>query len=144
MSDRRPEVEACVTRLLSRRDHSTGELRAKLTKREFPADLIEAVIADYVDRGWVDDHAFAAHQAGLLADRGWGPIQIRQRLIKHGVERDLAATTVDALDVRWEDAARDRLAQKFDELAPEDRERAYRHLVYRGFSSDTARRAIFD
>ncbi len=143
MTDR-PEVEACVSRLLSRRDHSTGELRTKLDRRGFDASAIEEVIADYVDRGWVNDVAFARHQAQILADRGWGPTQIRAKLVRHGVSHELAKSTLASLDVDWVVAARARLAQKFGELGRDDGERAFRHLCYRGFSNDVARRAIFD
>lgn len=144
MTDRRPEAEACVTRFLSRRDHSTGELRAKLSKRGFESDLIESVIAACVDAGWVNDEAFAQHQAEVLADQGWGPAQIRAKLQRHGVDNGLATTTIDALDVDWIDAARGRVARKFGDLEDGDHERAFRHLTYRGFSPNTARRAIFD
>lgn len=131
-------------RFLSRRDHSSGELRQKLFKREYDRELVEEVIADFIDRGWVDDEKFASHQARLLVDRGWGPMQIRQRLEKHGVDRELAADSVEQLGVNWVDVARARLETKFGELERDDHERAYRHLTYRGFSPHTARRAIFD
>lgn len=143
MTDR-ADAEASVTRFLARRDHSTGELRKKLAKRGYDADLIEDVIADCVDAGWVDDEAFATHQARILADKGWGPFQVRSKLERHGVPRDLAEQTVDSLGEDWTANARRRLRTKYGELADDDRERAFRHLTYRGFPGAIARRAIFD
>lgn len=131
-------------RFLARRDYSTGELRTKLTARGFDRDLVEAVIADCVEHGWVNDEAFALHQSQILADRGWGPAQIRKKLVKHGISNDLAKRTIDVLDVDWLEAARRRISRKFDDPRGEDRERAFRHLTYRGFSSDVARRAVLD
>ena len=144
MTNPKIDAEACVMRLLARRDHSTGELRAKLKQRDFDKALIEEVIADLVEHGWVNDKAFATHQAELLVARGWGPIQIRKKLTNHGVDHDLAANVIDDLDVDWVEAARDRVQRKFGELERGQQEKAFRHLTYRGFPADSARRAIFD
>lgn len=143
MTDR-VDAETCVLRLLSRRDHSTGELREKLHKRGFSAEVIEAVVADCVACGQVDDDAFARHQAAVLVEQGWGPIQIRERLVRHGIERDHAAATLNELEVDWVTRARARVAQKYGTLEPGDHERAFRHLTYRGFPGSVARRALFD
>lgn len=142
MTDR-ADAEACVTRLLSFRDHCTGELRAKLRDRRFADELIEEVIADLVAQGYVDDDAFARHQARVLASQEWGPVQIRGKLAQHGVPRETAQQAVEDLDIDWVAVARGRLGRKFGELDVTQRERAYRHLVQRGFAPATARRAIF-
>jgi len=97
-----------------------------------------------LDRMRLEQGLDAEHQAELLVDRGWGPAQVRAKLMQHGVSSSLAADTVDRLGAHWVDVARARLRQKFGELEEGDRERAYRHLVYRGFAPAVARSAIFD
>lgn len=138
-------MEASATRFLARRGHSTGELRKKLRKRDFPDPLIEQVLDDFVERGWLDDEEFATHQAELLARKQWGPFKIRAKLTHHGVPDRIAEDAVAALDVDWLEVALQRVRGKYGELEDDrDRQRAYRHLTYRGFSSRTARAVVFD
>lgn len=132
-------------RFLARRGHSSGELARKLRKRDFPDDLIERVIADFTERGWLDDAEFASHQAQILARKEWGPHKIRAKLRHHGVPDTIAEDAVAALDVSWVELALARVDSKYGELSDDrDRQRAYRHLTYRGFSSRTARAVLFD
>jgi regulatory protein len=139
------DVEASAMRFLARRGHSTGELRKKLRRRDFPDDLIDQVIDDFTDRGWLDDVEFAQHQAEILARKEWGPGQIRAKLEKHGVPSTVAEDAVATLNVSWLELAVSRVRGKYGELdSDRDRQRAFRHLTYRGFSARTARAVIFD
>jgi regulatory protein len=148
MSDDEPtitDVEASAMRFLARRGHSTGELRKKLQRREFPDDLIEQVLCDFTERGWLDDQEFAEHQAQILVRKEWGPNKIRAKLRKHGVPETIAEDVVAALDVVWVEIALSRVRSKYGELEDDrDRQRAFRHLTYRGFSGRTARAVVFD
>ncbi len=144
MKKERLDIEACVMRLLGMRDHSSGELRDKLRKRDFDRDLIDEVLAFLVDTGWVNDVAFAEHQAAILVDRGWGPLQIRKKLCKHGISRQLASSTVEALGADWVGRARAQVQRRFGDLDYDDHPRAFRHLEHRGFPASISRRALFD
>ena len=142
-------IENAAVRYLSRRDYSTGELRDKLTKKGFEAEAVEAVIATLVERDWVDDARFAHTQAEILVRKGWGPLQISRKLQHHGVPRDLADEAVEAMgeETSWSEACRERLERKFapaEELSQEEKEKAYRHLMYRGFPGGIIRRVLFD
>ena len=144
MNDEREATEARAALLLGQRDHSTDELRTKLIRKGFASEHVESVLDDFVSRGWLDDRNFARRQAEILAEQQWGPHQIRAKLMKHGVDGDLASDTVDGLDVDWTDLARQRVLRKYGELDSDDVERAYRHLSYRGFPGAVARRVVFD
>ena len=138
-------IEGKAMSFLARRAYAVDELRRKLLQRDFDPQLVEEVLADYIGRGWLDDEEFAAHQAELLAAKGWGPSRIRSKLIDHGVARDIAAASVDALDVDWRALARARVLRRFGELREDrDRQRAFRHLTTRGFSSQIARQVVLD
>ncbi|MEZ4461835.1 MAG: regulatory protein RecX [bacterium] len=140
MEHTKQDVDAAAAGFLARRDHSRAELRAKLMKREFPADLVDDVLNDYVERGWLNDSGFASHQAEILARKGWGPLQIQNKLTQHGVGRDDARAATDALEVDWESAARARVEGRF---RAGDEAKAYRHLVQRGFLQGVARKVAF-
>lgn len=138
-------IEGKAMSFLARRAYAVDELRGKLRQRDFDPQLIEEVLADYVERGWLDDEEFAAHQAGLLAEKGWGPSRICSKLVDHRVPGDIASAAVDALDVDWRALARTRVERRFGELRDDrDRQRAFRHLTGRGFPSHLARQVVLD
>lgn len=143
------EIENAAVRYLSRRDYSSGELRDKLKKKGFASHAVDQVLAALVERGWIDDERFARAQSEILVRKGWGPLQISRKLQHHGVPRDLADHTLEALaeETSWPEACRERLERKFGpaaDLSQEEKEKAYRHLKYRGFAGATIRRVLFD
>lgn len=140
MDNSKDDVDGAAAAILARRDHSRGELRAKLLQRGFEAGLVDEVLADYEARGWLNDESFARQQAEILARKAWGPLQIQAKLGQHGVKRDLASRVADELDVDWEELARRRVATKF---RAGDAAKAYRHLVQRGFPGGLARKVAF-
>lgn len=143
--DAREATEARASLLLSQRDHSSNELRDKLLRKGFEREHVDDVIGAFVQRGWIDDFAFATRQAEILADQQWGPLQIKKKLMKHGVDASMADDAVDGLDVDWLANARARVERKYGDLDEDgDVERAFRHLSYRGFLAATARRVVFD
>ena len=138
------DVHIAAQRILAARDHSVAELRKKLKKREFPTDLIEAVLNDFVERRWLDDVRFAELQSDSLVRQLWGPQKIVQKLVKHGVAHSLARETVDALEVDWTERATARLEKKFPNRTDDDKRAIYRHLESRGFYGETIRAILFD
>ena len=138
---------------LARRDHAEGELREKLRKKGIDDDLIDESYVDMRERGYLDDRRFAEIQGAILARRGWGPIQISQRLAARGVSKSIIQQAFKLLesenDTDWYQLCYDRLIAKFgvehaSELTQKQREKAYRHLMHRGFPSHVVRSVIFD
>lgn len=152
MTDDEPtyaDVEKTAYRLLARRGHARGELEKKLRRRDYPDELIREVVDDCVQAGYVDDEQFALRQGEMLARKSWGPHQIRNKLRGRGVDDTVidAALTELSDQFDWSDTARTRLESKFgspDELDDRTRQKAYRHLMHRGFSSSMIRRLLFD
>lgn len=147
--DPKIEIESAAMRYLGRRDYSTGELRDKLLKKEFERSDIDAVLQDFVERGWIDDRRFAEQQSEILWRKEWGPYQIVRKLKKHGVEHDLATEIVDALGEEngWVGPCRDRLASRYgdvSELEQDELASAYRHMTYRGYPPNLVRSLLFD
>ena len=146
--DRRDEAEATVYRLLARRDHSREELRRKLADRDHAPEVIAALIEEMEEAGYLNDRRFALHQAAILARKEWGPLRIHQKLRARGVDDHLIDDALDALpdDHSFRDAARHRLLRKFGDPADfddRDKQRAYRHLVHRGYPPGLVRGLIF-
>src|SRR5690606_16109539 len=65
--------------LLSYRARSEAELRQRLRRKEFPDDVVEACVADLVEKGYVDDASFAA---SFVRDRVRGKPRGSRRLVQ--------------------------------------------------------------
>ena len=136
----RSAVEAACLRYLAQREHTREELRLKLRRDGYPPIGIEAVIADFHERGLQSDARFAEVFSRSCASRGYGPRRIRQNLRLRGVS-DEDAAGLDSLD--WEARIAQAHGRKFGDLPPhalEDRARRERFLIRRGFSGDQIRR----
>jgi len=137
------ELEKVAQRLLAPRDHAVFEFKAKLRKRGFENQRIETLIALYQKRGWLDDQRFADRQAELLARDLWGRNQIRKKLQKRGVSACLISAAIAKLDVDWMGNAKIRAHKKCEMESSKGRERAFRHLIQRGFQNEIVRKIIF-
>lgn len=138
---------------LARRDHAEGELREKLRKKGIDDLLINESYINMRERGYLDDLRFAEVQGSILARRGWGPLQISQRLSARGVSKTIVQQALKLLETEnetdWYKLCYERLVAKFSvhhasELTQKQREKAYRYLMHRGFSSEVIRSVLFD
>jgi regulatory protein len=130
--------------LLSRRDHSTAELTARLADKGFEAGDIEGVVAQLRERGYLDDARFAAHYVSAHARRGQGPQRIRRELEELGVAGELVSEAL-ANGPDWASLAREIRGRRFGAEPPKswpDKARQGRFLQYRGFSPDHIRSAL--
>ncbi|HEU4368929.1 MAG TPA: regulatory protein RecX [Methylomirabilota bacterium] len=124
--------------LLARRAWTRAELTARLRRRGAPSDVADAVSADLVARGHLDDAVFARHWVTTRAARGYGAARLRAELRARGVAGALIDTALGALDRSDQlDEAR-RLARRrlpaLARAAPDKAAGRLRdHLLRRGF-----------
>ena len=143
------DVESAAYTYLARRDHSRAELQKKLIGKDFPPALIDEVLDTLEEAGYVDDGNFARHQGSILARKCWGPLQIRAKLRARGLASDLIdeALAEIASEEDFSSHALHRLTSRFGDTSTLDqktRQKAYRHLVHRGYSPQLIRRLLFD
>jgi regulatory protein len=84
-----------VSRFATTRAKLATYLSRKLRERGWDgeeAPPIDAVIAKFVEAGYVDDAAFAAARTGALTRRGFGSRRIGQALSADGIDSELAAS----------------------------------------------------
>jgi len=139
------QAYACALRLLVRREHSQRELRFKLERRDTAAAVIDAVLAQLVDEGYLSDARFAEVFVRSRHERGTGPLRIRAELRERGVDDALVEEAFRELAADWFDAARQQRDKRFGISPPQDfreRVRQMRFLQQRGFSGEQARAAV--
>ena len=127
-------------RLLQYRQRSVHEMHERLQRKDFPAEIIESVIDDLLEKGLLDDRQFAETFAeDQLTRKNIGPIRLRSELHKKRLPGKIIDEVVHEMykkyDVRA--LAEQAAAKKRRSLTGVDRETAYRrltnYLARRGF-----------
>ena len=131
------DVQHSALTLLQRREHSVMELRRKLLQREFAADHVDAVLQSLREQGLQSDARYAECYLRSRAEKGYGPMRIRQELRQRGVNEDLIGQTLAVAEYDWSEQARKVLAKKFGQPAEDFAEKAkqLKFLQYRGFAT---------
>jgi regulatory protein len=131
---------------LNRREQTTAELARILTRKRVEPAVVDSVVGELLEQGYLDDAAYAHRFA---EDRrrldGWGAERIEQRLRALGVDAELIAAAVSTQDHEGEmDAALALLRRRFPDppATPRDCERALGVLVRKGYELELAHDAI--
>lgn len=141
--------EQVAGRLLGMRDHTVGELQAKLRQRKFGAESIAAAIKKYRSAGILDDARIATTLARQIYSRKpSGRSFLVATLQRKKIDRALAQQVVESL-LESEDevvSAVSALKQKWPRHEQIDieslRTKAYSYLSRRGFGYQTAKEAV--
>lgn len=133
------ELRDCALRLLTRREHSSLELRHKLAARGFPDPMIDEALVALAGEGLQSDARFAHQYVHSRVARGYGPVRIRNELRQRGVDDGLADGQLQDDQWDWatlaETARRKRFGGRVPAAWPERAKQA-RFLQYRGFGSE--------
>ena len=142
---------------LAYRPRSVDELRRRLLRKDLPADVVDACLADLQERGWLDDDAFAAtFVRERIRRKPRGRRGLVSELRSRGVGAERAARvveeTLEAEDVSELDLARAAArawsrrsggaghasggAAAERDARLRQRRRLYAYLTRRGFSAD--------
>jgi regulatory protein len=77
-------------RYLSRRQHSTSELRIKLKQKGYETELINEVLDDLKKKNYLDDTEFAKmFVEEKIKLKLWGEQKLRSELIKRGIKSEV-------------------------------------------------------
>jgi regulatory protein len=136
--------------LLSRREHSVRELRAKLARKGHAKDEIVGAVDKLIDRSYQSDDRFAVSIARTRATQGYGPARIRAELKSHGLADSAVRSAIESTEADWTAMAATQLRRRFGARLPADaaeRVRRAQFLLRRGFDPATVRtvtRAVVD
>lgn len=148
--DQRWKARDAALNLLSFRARSATELRRRLRRKEFPEEVVDACVDELVERGLVDDSAFAEM---FVRDRVHFRPKGRRRMVQElrakGVDAEVADEAVGEVMEREEiselDLAREAVS-KWSRRSGEDPQRArrrlYGFLARRGFGGDVVRQVL--
>lgn len=139
---RRTALDAALG-FLARRSHGRSELAAKLRRRGYGPDEVEAALARVVELGYVDDRDTARRAARSLLERRKGLRAVEAWLRGRGFEADAIheVVTDDELREAEIEACRRALERLDDD---EDRLRLAARLRSRGFRDETVEKVVWD
>lgn len=129
-------------RLLSRRDHSTEELRSKLKSRSFTPEEIDGAIEKLKSAGLLNDDQFAAGFVRYCQTyRRLGLFRIKRELAVKGIKGEAAT---EALKHYSEEAAEENLDHLISRKIEkgDSRNTVYNYLMHRGYDSDSIRKVL--
>jgi len=138
------QTEIAAVRLLTRREHSTKDLKRKLQGRGHGAETVDRVVEKLAGKDLVSDERFAANYVAYHARRGHGPIRIRAELRQQGAPDAVIDAAIAGAECDWEEIAAAVRRRKFGDAPPAslaERAKQARFLQYRGFSTDHIRAA---
>lgn len=125
--------------LLTRRDHTSQELRQKLSRKDYPTAEIETVLTSLEATGLINTVRFAESYTHYRRAKGYGPRRIAMELQSKGIAEAVIAEQVKITDNAWFTEIRTIWRKHFKGRQPADqRERArqLRFLYNRGFTQD--------
>ena len=131
--------------MLARREHSAGELRAKLLRKGHAPAAVTQAMTDLQQDGLISDRRFTEMLLTVRRGRGVGPLRIRKELQEKGVAEELINQYLDVSSLKWiEDVRRVRQKKYGDELPANYAERARqaRFLQSRGYTFDQIQRVF--
>lgn len=137
-----PDLRVRALQLLTRRDHSRAELKAKLASEAGSAEELDGVLDTLQEQQLLCDQRYAS-QLVVSRARRYGDARLKQELRQRGVnDDDIAAALPDAGDET--ERCRVVWSRKFGQLPQSAAERGkqMRFLQYRGFSGDAIRRVM--
>lgn len=134
-----------LTEMLSRRDHSTDEVRQKLFDYGFRNQEIEASISRALAHGFLNDDRFTTYFIEERKRRGWGRRKIEMELRRRGIDLESCAGYPDAFFNEEDDRTR-AFAVLRRKPIPSTRayEKLVRHLMTKGFPYSIASDVVKD
>ena len=128
--------------ILSRREHSSYELQAKLRRYEPDEKDLNEIIDKLKTSNFIDDERFATTVIKSKAQSGYGPSYISQYLLKKKIPSHLY--DMYSLDIDWESVCRVEFEKKRHgkDINFKEREKILRFLAYRGFGYEIIKNAL--
>jgi regulatory protein len=127
--------------LLSRREYAVSDLRSKAKQKGYLADHIDEAIGFMQQHGFQDDSRYAGMKARQSSSR-WGNRRIAQALKSKQIAEDVVQQQLEELPEEDERAWQviERLSN--EPWSPELRQKAWRRLASRGFSSSSIKTVL--
>lgn len=134
------EIKKSALRFLSIRNHSYKELERKLIKKKFNREIVHKVLNELIELKYLNDYSFAEQFYTELKNKFFGPLKIKNEMIKRGIDREIVEEiTRDYFnddDLQKQNILELLNKTKFPKKisSKQELQKIYNHLINRGFS----------
>lgn len=139
------QVRARLLQLLSRREYSKAELRRKMYEWQVEPAEIDQQLARLEAESLQSDARFAEMLVRTKANRGYGPLFIKQSAQLHQLSSALLGELLASEELDWYALARRCYEKKYGETVPTDLKEKQKRMAYlqrHGFTTDQIREAL--
>lgn len=134
------EIKKSALRFLSIRNHSYKELERKLIKKNFNREIVHKVLNELIELKYLNDYSFAEQFYTELKNKFFGPLKIKNEMIKRGIDREIVEEITrdyfndDELQKQniLELLNKTKFPKKIS--SKQELQKIYNHLINRGFS----------
>lgn len=133
------DIRYAAMNLLARREHSLEELRIKLGRRFSDKALLDRELDRLTKENLQSDSRYADSFARQRAQRGYGPMRLRQEMRQKGLSDEQVSQAFGNADLDWWKLAQEVYQKKFGTAPPADikeRSKRVRFMQYRGFTME--------
>lgn len=130
-------------------DHTAHQVRQRLERASFPEAVIAQVLAEFAQRGWLDDEQFARRWVeGRLGKRAMGPQRLAQELAQRGLAPEVVERVLGEFSGALENPAAmvDLLRRQRGRYAGLEEQKVKRRMLdflrRRGYAEEGAWRAV--
>lgn len=121
--------------LLAKRDYPSGDLKTRLISKYKERDIIEDLIADFCERGYIDDYEYGK---SYVRTHSYGRKKMEFMLLKKGLSSDMIRELLDDnSDQELEEAKK-----QWIKLGNKEKDKKIMSLMRKGFEYSTIQRAV--
>lgn len=121
--------------LLAKRDYPSGDLKTRLISKYRERDIIEDLIADFCERGYIDDYEYGK---SYVRTHSYGRKKMEFMLLKKGLSSDMIRELLDDnSDQELEEAKK-----QWIKLGNKEKDKKIMSLMRKGFEYSTIQRAV--
>lgn len=128
-------IKAKAFALLARKAYFSKQLRRKLSEKGYPKEEIEALIAEFIRRGWLNDQELANRYVEQQQQKGYGARRIALQLREKAGQVDVALG-------ESEEVLATLIQKKYLGKLQENRDKVIQALLRHGFSYDLICKAL--
>jgi regulatory protein len=139
------QVRARLLQLLSRREYSKAELRRKMYEWQVEPAEMDQQLDRLETESLQSDTRFAEMLVRTKANRGYGPLFIKQSAQLHQLSSALLGELLASEELDWYALARRCYEKKYGETVPTDLKEKQKRMAYlqrHGFMTDHIREAL--
>ncbi len=140
------KVKQSAINYLSYRQRSVKEIRTHLLSKDFNSDLVEIVIDDLINSGYLDDRKFAEMYVDEKTRlNNLGSVRIKYELRQKGIDEDIIEVSLDKAETDYDGLA-EIVIKKYPKDKSKDRQTWFRKvagfLQRKGYNYDSVKKIV--